>query len=111
MLRCAECDLAVTAQSTTRRKAARVAILKHLDGPGQVRPLPAPAGQRAAEITWRVKPNSLLAVDQDGCGDPQLLAGKQVTDVPVRGYGLNPVFGYCRVFASLLKYSAVECVK
>jgi len=44
---------------------ARVEILKHLDGPGQVRPLPAPAGHRAAEITWRVKPNSLLAVDQE----------------------------------------------
>jgi len=44
---------------------ARVEILKHLDGPGQVRPLPAPAGQRAAEITWRVKPNRLLAVDQE----------------------------------------------
>jgi len=44
---------------------ARVELLKHLDGPGQVRPLPAPAGQRAAEITWRVKPNSLLAVDQE----------------------------------------------
>jgi len=47
---------------------ARVEILKHLDGPGQIRPLPAPAGQRSAEITWRVRPDSLLAVDQEaGC--------------------------------------------
>src|SRR5262249_34928721 len=36
---------------------ARVEILKHLDGAGRLRPLPAPAGQRAAEIIWRVKPN------------------------------------------------------
>ncbi len=44
---------------------ARLEILKHLDGPLQIRPLPAPAGQRAAEIIGRVKPNSLLAADQE----------------------------------------------
>jgi hypothetical protein len=54
---------------------ARVEILKHLDGPGRVRPLPAPAGQRAAEITWRFKPNSLLAVDQEAAGCLQMVAG------------------------------------
>ena len=54
---------------------ARVEILKHLDGPGRVRPLPAPAGQRAAEIIWRVKPNSLLAVDQEAVGCLQMVAG------------------------------------
>jgi len=53
----------------------RVEILKHLDGPGQVRPLPAPAGQRAAEITWRVQPNSLLAVDQEAVGCLRMVAG------------------------------------
>ncbi len=54
---------------------ARVEILKHLDGPGRVRPLPAPAGQRAAEITWRVKPGSLLTVDDQEAGCLRMVAG------------------------------------
>jgi len=42
-----------------------VGIPRHLDGPLQIRPLPAPASQRSAEIIGRVKPNRLLAGDQE----------------------------------------------
>ncbi len=54
---------------------ARVEVLKHLDGPLQVRPLPALAGQRAAELVGRVKPDSLLANRADRAGCLRMVAG------------------------------------
>ena len=44
---------------------ARVEIMKHLDGPLRICPLPAPTGQHTAEIIGHVKPNSLLAGCQE----------------------------------------------
>jgi hypothetical protein len=40
---------------------ARLEFMKHLEGDLAIRPLPAEAGQRRAEITGRVKPSSRLA--------------------------------------------------
>jgi hypothetical protein len=43
---------------------ARLEIMKHLEGDLEIRPLPAEAGQRRAEISGRVKPSSLLAEEE-----------------------------------------------
>jgi hypothetical protein len=43
---------------------ARLEIMKHLEGDLEIRPLPAEAGQRRAEITGRVNASSLLAEEE-----------------------------------------------
>jgi hypothetical protein len=52
---------------------ARLEIMKHLKGDLQIRPLPAEAGQRRAEITGRVKASRLLAEEE--AAFPRLVAG------------------------------------
>src|SRR5258708_23175274 len=76
--------------------------------PMGLRSLLARASTRSSEGGLRslaARPNGFRQqVGLYGCGGPQPLAGEQVTGVPVRGYGLNPVFGRGHIFASSIEW-------